>query len=335
MVRSFQILVALVIIITSYCSFDVSQGGGGSSNQLRVGFYGGSCPNAEAIIRGVVSEAAASDPNNAPILLRLHFHDCFVEGCDGSILIDNRSETDERRAFGHQGVRGFDIIDKAKAQLEGVCPGVVSCADIVAMAARDAVFLAKGPWYEVETGRRDGMVSNIRLADNMPDVGDSIHKLKAKFFEKGLTDKDLVLLSSAHTIGTTACFFMNDRLYHFPAGIGGADPSINPSFMPELKNTCPEKGDVNARIPIDHGSEQTFDNQILQNIRSGFAVLQSDARLYQDPSTRSVVDSYFGLLSPFFGPSFEADFAASMVKMGRIGVLTGDLGTIRRVCSSF
>lgn len=142
--------------------------------------------------------------------------------------------------------------------------------------------------------------------------------------------------SAAHTIGTTACFFMTQRLYHFPAGGGsGSDPSINPAFLPELKSMCPEKGDVNARVAIDRGSEKTFDNQILHNIRTGFAVLQSDATLYEDASTRSVVDSYFGLLGPFLGPSFEADFADAMVKMGRIGVLTGSQGTIRRVCSSF
>ncbi|KAG8368714.1 hypothetical protein BUALT_Bualt15G0074500 [Buddleja alternifolia] len=257
-------------------------------------------------------------------------------GCDGSILIDNGLETDERRAFGHQGVRGFDIIERAKAELEGVCPGTVSCSDIVAMAARDAVVLAKGPSYEVETGRRDGMVSNIRLADNMPDVSDNIQKLKAKFIEKGLSDKDLVILSAAHTIGTTACFFMNQRLYTFPPPSGGGtDPSINPMFLPELQSTCPKNGDVNVRLPIDRGSAETFDSQILQNIRSGFAVLQSDASLYQDEATKRIIDSYFGLLSPFFGPSFEADFASSMVKMGRIGVLTGSQGTIRRVCASF
>ncbi|KAK6135367.1 hypothetical protein DH2020_030878 [Rehmannia glutinosa] len=319
----------LLVLMIITCSFVVS-----SQGKLRVGFYNKSCPDAEAIIRGVVREASISDENSAPGLLRLHFHDCFVEGCDGSILIDNGLETDERHSSGHQGVRGFDVVERAKALLEGVCPGTVSCSDIVALAARDAVFLTKGPWYEAETGRRDGMVSNVRLADNLPDVGDSIHKLKAKFIEKGLNEKDLVILSAAHTIGTTACFFLGQRLYNFPAG-GGADPSINPDFLPELKLTCPQKGDVNVRVALDRGSEQTFDAQILQNIRSGFAVLQSDATLYQDVATRRVVDSYFELLSPFLGPSFEADFATSMVKMGRIGVLTGSKGTIRRVCSSF
>lgn len=54
---------------------------------------------------------------------------------------------------------------------------------------------ANGPAYQVPTGRRDGFVSNVSLADDMPDVGDSIQLLKTKFFNKGLTVKDLVLLS--------------------------------------------------------------------------------------------------------------------------------------------
>lgn len=63
------------------------------------------------------------------------------QGCDGSILINSGSTSDEKNAFGHQGVGGFDVIENAKTQLEAVCPGIVSCADIVALAARDALLL--------------------------------------------------------------------------------------------------------------------------------------------------------------------------------------------------
>ncbi|GLT77165.1 hypothetical protein SLA2020_487770 [Shorea laevis] len=301
--------------------------------QLRIGFYAETCPDAESIVRAVVQDAILSDANVAAILLRLHFHDCFVEGCDGSILIENGPSA-ERHAFGHQGVGGFEVIEKAKAELESVCRGVVSCADIVALAARDAIPLANGPGFQVPTGRRDGRVSNISLAVDMPDVSDTIQQLKAKFLQKGLTEKDLVLLSGAHTIGSTACFFMTKRLYNFFPG-GGSDPAINPALLPELKARCPQGGDVNVRLPTDRGSEQTFDNHIFQNIRDGFAVLESDARLNDDETTKSILDSYFDFLNPFFRPSFEADFVESFLKMGQIGVQTGFQGEIRHACAAF
>ncbi|KAF1882019.1 hypothetical protein Lal_00038662 [Lupinus albus] len=320
----FFVLCLLLILMGCCCC---------ESQSLKVGFYSNTCPQAETIVHNVVRRAVISDQNMAAVLLRLHFHDCFVEGCDGSILIDNGGNS-EKNAFGHQGVRGFDVIERAKAQLEGSCPGVVSCADIVALAARDAIVMANGPMYEVETGRKDGLVSNATDAVAMPDVSDSIQLLNAKFFNKSLTQKDLVLLSAgAHTIGTTACFFMTKRLYHFFPSGSGTDPSINPSFLPQLKARCPKNGDVNVRIAMDEGSETIFDKHILNNIRHNFAVLESDARLNDDIVTKSIIDSYFNI--PIFGPSFEADFIQSIVKMGQIGVKTGFLGEIRHKCSKF
>lgn len=66
-------------------------------------------------------------------------NESFEQGCDGSVLIVGRSS--ERTALPNLGLRGFEVIDDAKTQLEASCPGVVSCADIVALAARDAVDL--------------------------------------------------------------------------------------------------------------------------------------------------------------------------------------------------
>ncbi|GLT37876.1 hypothetical protein SLA2020_121620 [Shorea laevis] len=324
------VLLALLIFIrnTSGSSQD-------DQGQLQVGFYAKTCPHAEAIIHEVVRRAVVADPRNAAILLRLHFHDCFVEGCDGSILINNDLDG-ELKAAGNAGVAGFDIIEDAKARLESACAAVVSCADIVALAARDAVSLSNGPFYQAPTGRRDGRISKMSLAADLPDVDDSIEVLKSKFKQKGLSHKDLVLLSGgAHTIGVTACFFLQNRLYNF-ASTGGSDPAIHPLFLPKLKAKCPLNGDVNVRIALDRTSQFIFDDQILYNIRGGFAVIASDARLNDDDDTRQVLVSYLrgSKRSNKTRPSFKEDFTAAMVNMGKIDVKTGSKGEIRRVCSA-
>ena len=137
------------------------------------------------------------------------------------------------------------------------------------------------------------------------------------------------MFAAAHTIGTTACFFMTGRLFNY-RGSRRPDPSIAPPFLQNLQRICPPGGNANVRLGIDSGSDHSFDTTLFTNIRSGFAVLQSDAELYRDPRTRDIVDFYIR-----FPSSFRRDFGIAMVKMGRIGVITGAAGEIRSVCSSF
>ncbi|RYR38303.1 hypothetical protein Ahy_A09g043302 [Arachis hypogaea] len=106
----------------------------------RVGFYATTCPKAESIVKSTVKYHLNSDPTLAAALLRMHFHDCFVQGCDTSVLVTGFAT--ERTAFANLGLRGFKVIDNTKTQLEAACPSVVSCADIVALATRDSVILS-------------------------------------------------------------------------------------------------------------------------------------------------------------------------------------------------
>lgn len=103
----------------------------------RVGFYNTTCPQAEAIVHSVVQSAIRSNQAYAPGILQIFFHDCFVRGCDASILLDGSSS--EKTSSANSRLRGYDVIEAAKSKLESVCPGVVSCADILALAARDSV----------------------------------------------------------------------------------------------------------------------------------------------------------------------------------------------------
>ncbi|KAL2346643.1 hypothetical protein Fmac_000643 [Flemingia macrophylla] len=183
----------LSILISSLCMFSLVAFVKGS---LSFNFYAASCPSAELIIRDTVISSSSADPSIPGKLLRLVFHDCFVEGCDASLMLqgNNTEQTDP----GNRSVGGFSVIDSAKRVLEKFCPGIVSCADIIALAARDAVEIAGGPRTMILTGRRDGMISvasNVR--PNIIDTSFSMDEMVKLFAAKGLSLLDLVVLSGA------------------------------------------------------------------------------------------------------------------------------------------
>lgn len=298
----------------------------------KVGFYSITCPKAESIVQSTVQTYFNADQTIAAGLLRLSFHDCFVQGCDGSILITGPSA--EKNSLTNLGLRGFEVIEDVKTQLEALCPGVVSCADILALAARDAVVLSNGPTWPVPTGRRDGLVSSSSDTANLPTPADSIRVQKQKFANKGLTAEDLVTLVGAHTIGQSDCQFFRYRLYNFTA-TGNADPTISSSYLTQLQSLCPAGGDGSKRVVLDKGSQMNFDVSFFKNVRDGNAVLESDQRLWGDESTKGVVQNYAGSVRGILGFRFDFDFTKAMVKMSNIGVKTGTSGEIRKVCSAF
>ncbi|XP_022144860.1 peroxidase 25-like [Momordica charantia] len=302
------------------------------NSQLSDGFYSRSCPKAESIVRSTVQSYFKADPTIAAGLLRLHFHDCFVQGCDASVLIF--SDSAEMNAGPNMGLRGFELIDDAKALLEASCPGVVSCADILALAARDAVDLSGGPSWSVPTGRRDGRVSISSQAEDLPSPFEPIDVHIQKFAEKGLDEEDLVTLVGAHTIGRTDCQLFSYRLENFTS-TGNPDPTINPSFLTELRSQCPLDGDPFRGVAMDKDSGLKFDNSFFKNIMNGNGVLESDQRLWSHPSTRGIVQNYAGSIRGLLGLRFGFEFKKAMVKLSSIQVKTGTQGEIRKLCYQF
>nr|CAB3467898.1 unnamed protein product [Digitaria exilis] len=175
--------------------------------QLQVGYYSKTCPNVEAIVRDEMKKIISAAPSLAGPLLRLHFHDCFVRGCDASVLLNSTEDNlAERDAKPNKSLRGFSSVERVKAKLEAACPNTVSCADVLTIMARDAVVLAKGPSWPVALGRRDGKVSSATEATNeLPPAYGDIPLLTKIFASKNLDVKDLAVLSGAHTLGTAHC----------------------------------------------------------------------------------------------------------------------------------
>ncbi|OMO73271.1 Plant peroxidase [Corchorus capsularis] len=111
--------------------------------KLSSSFYDSTCPDASTIVRSKIEEALQSDSRIAASLLRLHFHDCFVDGCEASLLLDNSDtiQSEKDALPNNNSARGFDVVDNIKAELEKACPMTVSCADLLALAAQASVSL--------------------------------------------------------------------------------------------------------------------------------------------------------------------------------------------------
>ncbi|KAL8478321.1 hypothetical protein ACS0TY_030291 [Phlomoides rotata] len=302
-----------------------------NAQSLSTSFYKKTCPKLEEIVSETTAKFISSAPSLAPALLRMHFHDCFVRGCDGSVLINStRNNSAEMDSIPNQSLRGFQVIDTVKTAVEKECPGRVSCADILALVARDAVSQIKGPFWKVPLGRRDGNVSiSIEALNNLPPPFFNSTQLIASFAAKGLNTKDLVVLSGGHTIGISHCPGFSSRLYNF-TGRNDSDPSMDPNYVAALKRKCPP-ADTTTIVQMDPGSSQNFDVNYFNIVKQRRGLFQSDGALLTDRDTNAYVQLHS---TPSGTSSFLKDFAESMVKMGRIGVLTGNAGEIRRICSA-
>ncbi|KAI9198788.1 hypothetical protein LWI28_022145 [Acer negundo] len=304
--------------------------------QLSVNYYAKTCPQLEQLIGSVTSQQFKEAPVSGPATIRLFFHDCFVEGCDGSILISTAPGSKvlaEKDSPDNKNLRaeGFQIINRAKSLVESKCPGgVVSCADILAIAARDFVHLAGGPNYQVKKGRWDGKISMAtRVPPNIPRANSTIDQLIKIFKSKGLTIEDLVVLSGAHTIGFAHCEQFVARLYDFH-GTKQPDPSIDTRLLKALKMSCPHYGG-NADIvaPFDVTTPFLFDHAYYANLQGKLGLLASDQALVLDPRTKSLVQELGKDKQKFFQA-----FAVAMDKMGSIGVKRGKKhGERRKDCS--
>ncbi|XP_006356923.1 peroxidase 3-like [Solanum tuberosum] len=305
-----------------------------SHAQLQQNFYAKSCPKAEKIILEYVHKHIPNAPSLAAALIRMHFHDCFVRGCDASVLLNFTSSTgNQTEKFGipNLTLRGFSFIDNVKKIIEDECPGVVSCADIVALVARDSVVVTGGPSWSVPTGRRDGRISNAsETLTDIPAPTSNFSTLQNDFSRKGLDLKDLVLLSGAHTIGISHCSSFSTRLYNFTGTFGTQDPSLDSEYAANLKaNKCKSINDNTTIVEMDPGSFRTFDLSYYKLLLKRRGLFQSDAALTTSTTTKSYIDQLVaGSLKEFY-----VEFAQSMEKMGRIEVKTGSDGEIRKHCA--
>jgi peroxidase len=144
--------------------------------QLSQSYYASTCPNVETLVRSAVTQKLQETFNAAPGTLRLFFHDCFVrvrtvhsicirpsaimrndrltspvltlllgsfqsQGCDASVLLSGPDDEHSAGADTTLSPDALDLVTRAKAAVDAdpKCAYKVSCADILALAARDVV----------------------------------------------------------------------------------------------------------------------------------------------------------------------------------------------------
>ncbi|KAK9224406.1 hypothetical protein WN943_009439 [Citrus x changshan-huyou] len=267
---------------------------GASNAQLSSTFYATTCPNVSSI------------------------------GCDGSLLLDDSAPggiQSEKNGNPNLSTGGYEVVDDIKTALENVCPGVVSCADILAIASQILVSLDGGPTWQVQLGRRDSRTANLAGTSGIPLGNETLDRISEKFRAVGLDDPtDLVALSGAHTFGRARCVAFRNRLFNFD-GAGNPDPTIDPTYLQTLRQNCPQGGNGNALVDLDPTTADGFDNNYFTNLQNNRGLLTSDQVLFSTTGAKTVaiVNRFANSQTDFFDT-----FGQAMIKMGNIRPLTGN-----------
>lgn len=298
------------------------------SSQLELNYYSKTCPNAEAIVKEEVSNLYHKHGNTAISWIRNLFHDCMVKSCDASILLDEdralgiHTEKSSSRNFG---MRNFKYINIIKKALEDECPGIVSCADIVALAARDGVKQLEGPYIEMKTGRKDSLESYAAVVEDfIPNHNDSLSLVLARFGSIGVDIEGTVALLGAHSVGRVHCVNIVNRIYP------SVDPTLNPNYAKYLKRRCPTPNPDPKTVEYARNDLETpmiLDNMYYKHLLNHNGLLLVDQQLASDPSTLPYVE-----IMASDNTYFHDKFARAMIAMSENNPLTGDQGEIRKDC---
>ncbi|EAZ15082.1 hypothetical protein OsJ_30494 [Oryza sativa Japonica Group] len=240
------------------------------------------------------------------------YYDCTCPdaGATRRLLLDSvpGMPSEKTSPPNNNSARGFPVVDDVKAALEDACPGVVSCADILALAAEISVELSGGPGWGVLLGRLDGKTSDFNGSLNLPAPTDNLTVLRQKFAALNLNDVDLVALSGGHTFGRVQCQFVTDRLYNF-SNTGRPDPTMDAAYRSFLSQRCPPNGPPAALNDLDPTTPDTFDNHYYTNIEVNRGFLQSDQELKSGPEakgTKGPIVARFATSQAAFLPQLRA-----------------------------
>ncbi|XP_010253604.1 PREDICTED: peroxidase 21-like isoform X2 [Nelumbo nucifera] len=296
-------------------------------SDLGLNFYSESCPRAEEIVKEQVTKLYQKHGNTAVSWVRNLFHDCMVKSCDASVLLDTTSRiVSEKKSQRSFGMRNFKYINTIKEALERECPMTVSCADIVALSAREAIVMLGGPYIAgMKTGRRDSRESHISVVDDfIPNHNDTISLVLSRFQSVGIDVEGTVALLGAHSVGRVHCLNIVGRLYP------NVDPTLDPEYSEYLKRRCPSPQPDPQAVQYARNDRETpmvLDNMYYKNLRTQRGLLLVDQQLVSDPNTSPFVEKMAS-----DNAYFHHQFSRALLLLSENNPLTGDQGEIRKDC---
>lgn len=221
--------------------------------------------------------ALISSKNCAPIMLRLAWHDAGTYdkttktgGPNGSIRFE-----EEYRHGSNAGLKiAIDLLEPIKGKHRRI-----TYADLYQLAGVVAVEVTGGPSIDFVPGRRDSSV--CPKEGRLPDAKQGSKHLRDIFYRMGLSDKDIVALSGAHTLG---------KAHSERSGFDGAWTEEPLKF------------------------DNSYFVELLKGESLGLLKLPTDKVLVEDPAFRPYVELYAKDEEAFF-----KDYAESHKKLSELG----------------
>ncbi|TVU45673.1 hypothetical protein EJB05_05166, partial [Eragrostis curvula] len=306
------VAITLVSVLSPALSVPLNSTAGG---RLSEDFHAVSCPPFENIVSMEVYRALLADIKIAAGLIRIFFHDCFPQGCDASILLLGRNS--EQRMGPNRTLqrKALQLIEQIRFKVHAACGPTVSCADILAMATREAVYFSGGgPRYSVPLGSFDSLApASQRDVGLLPSPTTSqVSDLLNVFASRGFGHPaELVALSGAHSIGTAHCSSFSDRARR------QEDP-----FSSMLLMACGRN--PNYQQFLDVRTPNLLDSQYYWDLLAGQGVFTSDMALVRDWRTVPYVQQFANNQ-----PAFQNLFVQSMIKLSFFRPF-GNFGEIRQ-----
>ncbi|KQK07966.1 peroxidase 47-like [Brachypodium distachyon] len=305
------VLAALAVLLAAQVKPAVSAGGYTIDIQTKV--------------RDIVKANRAVSPG----FIRLVFHDCWVKGCDASVLLNNGDGTAEMDAVQNGGIRGLDVIQAIKDKL-AVNYTDVTCADAVVYAAREACYVLSGEKikYDVDGpgSHKDAVASSKADAAALPSPFASFSDLVANFKLKGFTARDVVVLSGAHAVG----------LAHrpaFEARLTAPAAEIDPAYRNDVNvtsNASPSKTAHNNVRDLGKAEAEpgVLDNNYYAANLAKKVLFGSDFALTTDGAAMTNMTAYKNNAATWY-PLFED----AMARLSRLPPL-GTTGGPRAKCNT-